>query len=171
MDGHLVREVSPFRDLDRVDLADEVGDRDVRGRELLTVALVAINPRYLDLVAVLGDEVEASTADGPVRVVVDLAARDHRDLLIEEGDERAHDAALRLASLTEQDHIVAGDHRVRELRKHRLVITDDAGEKRLATAQSRQQVAAHLLLDVLADVARRAKLADGPSGGGHSSAL
>ncbi len=167
MDRHLVGEVAAFSDLDRVDLSDQVSNGDVRGRELLAVALIAVDPRDLDLVAVLGDEIQTSTADGSERVVVDLAARDRGNLRIEEVDERAHDAALRLSSLTEHDHVVAGDDRIRQLRQHRLVIADDAGEERLSGAQSRQQVAAHLLLDVFAYMAGRAKLADRPSGDGH----
>src|SRR5712692_6412150 len=166
VDGQLVGEVPPLGDLDRVDLSDEVGDGDVGGGELLTISLVALDPRNLDGVAIFGDEVEASPADRRVRVVVDLAACNRRHERIEEADERAHDAALRLAALAEHDHVVSRDHRIRELRQHGLVIADNSGEERFAAAKSRQQIAAHLLFDVFTHMAGGPKFANCPSGGG-----
>ena len=44
VEGQLVGEVAALGDLDRVDLADEVGDRDVGRRQLLGVAPVARQP-------------------------------------------------------------------------------------------------------------------------------
>ena len=84
VDGQLVAEVAPLGDPDGVDLADQVGDRRVRGGELLRVALIGSEPRQLGRVAVLGDEVAAATADRRVRIVVDLAAGDGRDRVVEE---------------------------------------------------------------------------------------
>src|SRR2546425_1732529 len=169
VDGELVGEVAALRNFDGVDLSDQVGDGDVGRREFLAVTLVAVYPGYLDTIAVPRDEVEAVTADRRERVVVDFATRNGRDQRIKEGDERAHDTALRLAPLAEHDHVVSGYDRVRELRKHRLVIADDSKERRLAAAQPRQQVAAHLLLYGLAHVPGRSKLGNGSSGGGGHS--
>jgi len=56
---------------------------------------------------------------------------------------------------------VAGDDRVADLRKYGVVVADDPREDRLAVAQALEQVTAHLLLDRLPDVARRAELGDG----------
>ena len=44
VEGQLVGQVAALGDLDRIDLADEVRDRDVRRRELLRVAPVARQP-------------------------------------------------------------------------------------------------------------------------------
>jgi hypothetical protein len=44
VDRLLVGEVAALGDLDRIDLADEVGHRDVRRRELLAVAELAVDP-------------------------------------------------------------------------------------------------------------------------------
>ena len=41
---------------------------------------------------------------------------------------------LRLAALAEEDHVVAGQERVLDLRDDRLVEADDAGQQRLAAA-------------------------------------
>ena len=51
MDGELVREVAALGDLDRVDLADEVGDGDVGRGQLLAEALLALQPDDLYVVA------------------------------------------------------------------------------------------------------------------------
>ena len=55
----LVGQVAALGDLDRVDLADQVGDRRVRRGQLLPEAVVAVHPRDRRVVAVLGDEVRA----------------------------------------------------------------------------------------------------------------
>jgi len=94
-------------------------------------------------------------------VVVDLAAGDRRHLRVEKRDERTHDAALRLPALAEHDHVVSRDDCVGELRQHGVVVADDAGEERFARAKPHEQVAAHLLLHRLANVAAGAKLCDG----------
>ena len=63
MDGQLVGQVPAFGDLDRVDLADEVGDRSVGRGELLAVAPVPWQPGNLALVSFGGDLVTAALAD------------------------------------------------------------------------------------------------------------
>ena len=54
VDRQLVGQVAALGDLDRVDLADQVGDRDVGRRQLLGVAPVARQPVDRGRVAVLG---------------------------------------------------------------------------------------------------------------------
>ena len=56
---------------------------------------------------------------------------------------------------------MARDHRVGQLRQHRVVVADDALEQRLSGAKSGEQVAAHFLLDRFVLVPARAKLANG----------
>ena len=75
VDGELVGEVAALGDLDRVDLADQVGDRRVGRGELLAEAAVAVHPLDRRLVAALGDEHARVLRDRVVGVVVDLAAR------------------------------------------------------------------------------------------------
>ena len=143
----LVGEIQPrLRRLDRIDVADHVGDRDVGRRELLDVALVAAQPRDRQRVTLLGEARAAPGADRRGRIVVNLAPGHDRDPLVEEIDHPPQDAALRLAAQPEQDEVVPREHRVDELRDHRLVVADDAGEQRLAGAQLTNQVVADLLL-------------------------
>ena len=128
----LVGEVAALGDLDRVDLADQVGDRRVGRGQLLAEAVVAVDPVDRRVVAVLGDEVAGVLDDRVVRVVVDLAAGDDRHPLVEQAGERADDAGLRLAALAEEDHVVAGEQGVLELRHDGVLVAEHALEQRLA---------------------------------------
>ena len=78
VEGQLVGQVAALGDLDRVDLADEVGDRDVGRRQLLGVAPVARQPVDRRRVAVALDDGPGGRADRGERVVVELAAADDR---------------------------------------------------------------------------------------------
>ena len=112
VEGQLVRQVAALGDLDRVDLADEVGDRDVRRGELLGVAPVARQPVDGGLVAVALHDGLGGRADRRVRVVVELAAADDRDPLVEQADQQAGHPGLRLAAFAEEHDVVAGQDRV-----------------------------------------------------------
>ena len=78
---------------------------------------------------------------------MDFAARDDGNPLVQQFDEGAQDAALRLTAQAEQNEIVSGEDGVDELRNDRLVEADDAGEESFARAQLAYQVVADLLLD------------------------
>ena len=99
------------------------------------------------VVAALGDEHARVVRDRVVRVVVDLAARDDRHPLVEQRGERPDHAGLRLAALAEEDHVVAGEQRVLELRDDGVLVADDAVDERLALRRSRDRVRPHLFLD------------------------
>src|SRR5260370_38469599 len=145
-DGQLVAEVAALGYLDRVALADEVGDSDVGGGQLLAVAPVAREPGHLDGVAALGHALPARGADRRQRVVVDLAAREHGHRLVEQAGEQPRDPRLGLAAPTEQHDVLAAQHVVLDLGAHRLVVSDDAGPKDLPPPQPADSVVAHLLL-------------------------
>ena len=132
VEGQLVREVAALGDLDRVDLADEVGDRDVGRRQLLGVAPVARQPVDGRRVAVALDDRPRRRADGRGRVVVELAAADDREPVVEQADQGAGHARLRLAALAEEDEVLAGEDRVLDGRHDRVVVADDrrAGRRR-----------------------------------------
>ena len=81
------------------------------------------------------------------RVVVQLRAGHVRQPRVEQADQPARDAALRLAPLAEQDDVLSGQDRVLELRQDGVVVAEDAGKERLPLADALQQVGAQLLLD------------------------
>ena len=145
--GELVGQVAALGDLDRVDLADEVGDRGVGRGQLLAEALVAVHPGDRRVVAELGDEGAGVRRHRGVGVVVDLGPGDDRQPLVEQGDERPDHAGLRLAALAQEDHVVAGQEGVLELGQDGVVVAEHAGEQGLAGADLGDGVAAQLLLD------------------------
>ena len=161
MDGQLVGEVAALGHLDRVDLADEVGDGDVGRGQLLAVAAVARDPRdRRRRRPPRRRSCAARLADRRERVVVDLAAGERRQLLVEQLDQQPRDPRLGLAALAEEDDVLAGEDRVLDLRDDRLVVADDAGQERLAAREARDEVVAHLLLDRFALPATVAEVAD-----------
>ena len=155
-----VAEGAALGHLDRVDVADEVADAGVGGGELLGVAVVC------GAATSSGRSSPSSASEAPAagahrrqRVVVDLAAGDDGDPLVEQPDQGAHQPGLALAALAEQHQVVAGEQGALELGQDGVVEADDAGEGRLARAQPVEQVLADLLLDGARGVAGVAQLA------------
>ena len=147
MQRQLVGQVATLGHLDRVDFTDEVGDRGVGCGQLLAEAFAAVHPVDRRVVTEFGDEVAGMLRDRRVRVVVDLAAGDDRHPLVEQTRERADHARLRLPSLAEEDHVVARQQRVLQLRHHRVLVARHAREQRLARSNLLDGVLANLLLD------------------------
>ena len=76
---------------------------------------------------------------------MNLAARHDRNLRVQQMDQRAQDAALRLTAETEQDEVMARQHRVDELRDNGFVVADDAREQMFARLKLLNQVVADFL--------------------------
>ena len=147
MNRHLVREISPFRHLDRIDFADQIRNRNVRRRELLAVALIAAHPIDLEPVALGLDARPARVRDRLERTLVELAAGDNRHPFVEQARQSADHPRLRLAALSEKDDVLSREDCVLELGYHGLFVSVDSVEERLSFADARDQVAAHLFLD------------------------
>src|SRR2546426_2443377 len=159
VNGQLVAEVAALGDLDRVHLADEVGDGDIGGRELLAIAAVARDPGDLGLVAALGHAFTAGLTDRRERTVVDLAAGEPGDLGVEKLDQEARHAGLGLATLAQEHDVLAGENRVLDLGEDALLVPDDPWEDRFALSQPRDQVVPQLLLHRLRLVSTLPQLA------------
>ena len=125
----LVGEVAALGDLDRVDLADQVGDRDVRRRELLAVARdraaasrsASRRPARRRARGAHG-EIGAngsSLISPPATTGIASSSR----LISERAMPR-----LRLAALAQEDDVLAGEDGVLDLREDRVVVADDAVE-------------------------------------------
>ena len=153
MNRLFIGEVAPFGNLDRIDFADQIRDRNVGRRELFGVAMVAADPRNLECVALLHLEAATALANRRRWIVVDLASLDRRHVLIEEQRERPDDARLGLAALAEEHHMMAGEHAIFDFGQHGLIVADDARHDALLVAQAYQQVVAHLDSDRLDFVA------------------
>ena len=158
VERQLVAEVAALGDPDRVDLADQVGDRDVRRRELLGVAPVARQPVDRRVVAVLVDDragrsamigAYGSSFSSPPRTTGSASSSRPTS---EPGQPR-----LRLAALAEEDEVLAGDDRVLDRGQDGLVVADDARDDRPPGGEPGQQVRPELLLDGPARSSRTAR--------------
>ena len=108
VDGELAREIVPAaRRLDRIDVADHVGDGDIGSGQLLDVARLGGKVGDVRAVALLGDQIAAAPAGGLIGVVVDLAPGDVRSSFVEQPCEHADEAGLGLAAESQQDEIMA----------------------------------------------------------------
>ena len=109
---------------------------------------------------------------GSYGIVVDLAAGDDRHPLVEQVDERADHAGLRLATLAEEDDVVRGEQRVLELRAGRCPRSRRRRRRPASPAAiARDRVLAHLLLDRAARPSRSLAAHRGCRDGSCASAL
>jgi hypothetical protein len=161
VDRQLVGQVPTLGHADRVDVADQVRDARIRGRELLAVALVGREPGDRCGVAFGSDQLAATRADGPVRVIVDLAAGDHGDGIVKEVDDRADQAGLGLTALAQEDQVVPREDPAFERREDGVLEAEDAGEQFLPQLETAQEVRSELLLDGPVGGAGGAQFTDG----------
>ena len=155
----LVVQIAAFGDLDGIDLADQIGDGDVRRRQLLAVALFPRQPRDGRFVAGFGHDGAPLGGDRTERILGDLRALDDRRLLVEQRRQATHQPRFRLPALAKQHDVLPAEDGVDELRNHRVVVADDARKQRPALPQLGDQVAPHLRLDRQHLVAGRLELA------------
>ena len=111
----------------------------------------------------------AAGLTGRVRVVVELAAADDREPLVEQADEQPGHPRLGLAALAEEDDVVAGEDRVLDRRQDRLLVADDGRQDLGAGGEAVEQVRSQLLLDRPRAPAGGAQLGDGGGALGRSA--
>ena len=116
----------------RIEVADEISDGNVGCGELLDVAILSADPGDRRVVAGFGDQIARVLGDRDEGIVVDLTAGDDRHGVVEECDERAQDARLRLSAQPEQNEVVLGQNGVGHLRNDGVLVADHAGEERSA---------------------------------------
>ena len=93
------------------------------------------------------------------------------NLLVEQIDEPAQDAALGLSAQSEQNEVVLRENRVDELRDDGVVVADDAGEQRFAGLQLAHEVVADFLFDGTRVQTRLPEFAQCVDGDGHRPIL
>src|SRR6266540_3844952 len=108
---------------------------------------VAWQPGDRRAVAPLADQLAAVLRDRIEGIVIDLAPRDDGDLFVEQRDELAQDAALRLAAEPEQNEVVARENRIDELRQDGLFVPHDARKHWRAVLEQADEVLAHFIFD------------------------
>ena len=152
VDGEFVGDVlAAAGRLDGVDIADHVGDGDVRRGQLLHVAVVAVEPGDGRVARFRLHQIAAAAADRRVRVVVNLAAGEVRRPFVEQRGELANEAGLGLSAQSEKNEIVARQDGVDHLRHHGIFISDDAGKELAPALNPADQVLAEFVFDAAAD--------------------
>ncbi len=160
-DGFGVPEAAALGDLDRVDVADQVGHAGVRRGELLGVALAAVSPLDGEVVTVGGGAADRLRRDRRVRVLTQLGAGDHRRPLVEQPRQGPQQPRLALTALAEQDEVVSGDQRPLHLRQHGVLEAQDPRPDVVPRGQRGEQILPDFLLDSPFAVTGGAQFADG----------
>ena len=93
------------------------------------------------------NQIAGISAQGPERVVVDLAAGDDRDGVVEQVRQLPEHARLGLSAQAEEEHVVLGEDGVLNLWDDGLIVADDAGKERFAGLETADEVMAHFLFD------------------------
>src|SRR5260221_14086187 len=137
--------MSAARCTNRIDVADNIGNGDVRRRELLDESAVAIYPCDWRCVASFLDEISRVLRDRCERIVVYFASGNDRNYFVEQRGERTQDARLRLPTETEKYEVVPGKKGIDDLRHHRLFVTKYAFEESAAPFEPSEKVVAQLI--------------------------
>ena len=99
------------------------------------------------LVAPLGDQAAAALAEWTVRIVANLASGNVWHLFIEQGRQRAQDAALGLPAQTQQDEVLPRENRIHDLRNDGVFKSHDAGKKCLMRLSDERAGSSAFILD------------------------
>src|SRR6185437_5062540 len=129
-----------------VDVADDVGNGYVRRGEFFDITAIAREPGDRYGLAFESSTFAAGAANGAVRIVVDFAAVDYGDFVVEKTDEFAQNTRFRLTAEAQQNKVMPRKNRVDDLRDHRIVIAANSGEEFIARAQFAQEILAKLVL-------------------------
>ena len=124
-----------LRRLDRIDVADHVGDGHVGRRQLFDEARLARQPRNRQAVAFARHTRAAGAANGSSGSSWISQPGTTGDLLVEQIGEAAQNPALGLTAQPEQDEVVTREDRVDQLRDDGVLVADDAGKERVARLQ------------------------------------
>ena len=135
VERQLVRQVAALGDLDRVDLADEVGDRDVRRGELLArSAGRAAATRSASRRRSSATIARAAALTGAVGSSLSSPPATIGSHVVEQADEQPRHPGLGLAALAEEDEVLAGEDRVLDRGQDGVLVPDDAREDRRPAA-------------------------------------
>ena len=139
-----VAERAALGHLDRIDVADQVGDRRVGGGELLGVPLAAVAPHDGQVVAQLAGTADGCRRDGMERMLAEFRPLDDRRPFVQQPVQAAQQARLALAAFAEQHDVVAREDRAFELRNHGVIEAVDAGPRVASLGERREEVLAQL---------------------------
>ena len=151
--------MATLRGLDRINVADDIRNGHVRSGQLLDVPVISLPVFDRGTVALLLDQIAASPADRSKRVVVDFAARNHRDHVIQKIDQSTENPALGLTSQSQQNHVMARKNGIRDLRNDGVFVSDDPGKHRLVCPKLTDKIRPHFVFDRSCPIGLPAKFA------------
>ena len=125
MDGQFIGKVLAFGHFYRVDVAEQVGHRNVRCRQLFGVPFFPSQPDDFRFVAVRRHHVAAVFTNRGKRVVVDFAALNRRYFFIQQLHQDPHQTRLCLSAFTEENHIVPGKDGIFDIGNNCVAVTDN----------------------------------------------
>src|SRR5437667_1894782 len=91
---------------DRIDVSDDVGNRDVRRRQFFHKARIPADPFDVYRVAMQFDHLSPVSANGMKGIVVNFRAFDDGNRVVEKIRQLANNSTLRLPAQTEQNQVV-----------------------------------------------------------------
>src|SRR5438132_11314319 len=113
MNGQFIAEqVTALRCLNRIHVADDVGDRHVGGCEFFYKSRIAFYPGDRRRVLMQFNRLTAERADRTERIIVDLRAGDDRYFRVKQVRELPNDPAFRLTAEAKQNQVMPGENRV-----------------------------------------------------------
>ena len=133
--------------LDRVNVADNVRDGDVRGGELFDVPVISLPVFDRRAAGLLLDQIAASPANRRKWAVVDFTAGHHGDDLIQKFHQPAENPALGLTTQSQQNHVVARQDGIHDLGNDRVFIADDSRKHRLVCLKFWDKIRPHFIFN------------------------
>jgi hypothetical protein len=109
--------------LDRVNVADHIGNGHVGSGQLFYITLFAGQPGDGSGVTFGSDAVAAGAAQRGVGIVVNFAAGDIGNAVVHEFDEAAQDSRLGLTTETQKNKMMTGQDGVDDLGQHGVFVT------------------------------------------------
>src|SRR4051794_39613643 len=107
MDGQFVTDiVATPRSLDRIDVPDHVGDRNVRRGELFHISFVPAEIVYGSLFSHFSHLLPAILTQRPIRIVPDFRALDKGQIVVEQSRQKPDELCFRLSAEAEKYEIM-----------------------------------------------------------------
>src|SRR5262249_42226928 len=132
---------------DWIDIADQIGNRYIGGRQLFDISRASGNECHRRLLSTPFDLEPASLADWGERIVVYFTAADHRKPFVQQAHHLAQDAAFGLSSEPQKYEIVAGQYCVHDPWYDSVIIANDTRKDFVTLLQPGNQVFAKFVFD------------------------
>src|SRR5262245_27507624 len=116
--------MTALRGLNWVDVADDIGNRDVRRRKLFDISLVPTAILNKCAITEFGNEIAATSTDRLEGIVIDFATGNDGNDFIQQRNQIAQDPAFGLSPQPEKDHVVPRKNRVDRLWNDRFFVSD-----------------------------------------------